>query len=109
MQNNQNQTQSTINNQNPMAQGKTFTDKEIMDDALHSEKQMISAYGTFLAEATCPNLRSELTKIINDKQQIQFQIYDAMVQKGWYPTKKAKLNDVQTVAQKFDAMKQQLM
>ena len=113
MQNNQTQntmnTQNATNTQNTTVQGKMFTDKEIIDDALHSEKQMISSYGTFLAEATCQNLRSELTKIINDKQQLQYQIYDTMVQKGWYPSKKAKLNEVQSAAQKFGAMKQQLM
>lgn len=106
MQNNQMPTNTT---QNTNTQGLKFADKEIMDDALHSEKQMISAYGTFLAEATCPNLRSELTKIINDKQQIQFQIYDTIVKKGWYPTKNAKLNEVQNATQKFDSMKQQMM
>ena len=46
-----------------------LTEQEIMNDALSSEKQIISAYGTFLAESTCENLRSEMTKILNDKQQ----------------------------------------
>lgn len=85
-----------------------FTEQEMMNDALSSEKQMISAYGTFLSESTCENLRSELTKIINDKQQIQFQIFDAMKQKGWYNVKNANMNDVQTAAQKFQSMHQNM-
>jgi spore coat protein CotF len=83
-----------------------FTEQEIMNDALSSEKQVITAYGTYLAESTCQNLRSELVKILSEKQQIQFQIFDAMRQKGWYNTKNANLTDVQNAAQKFQSMKQ---
>ncbi len=83
-----------------------FTEQEIMNDALSSEKQVIQAYGTYLAESTCENLRSELTKILNDKQQVQYQIFDAMRQKGWYNTKNANLSEVQNAASKFQGMKQ---
>ena len=83
-----------------------FTEQEIINDALSSEKQIITAYGTYLAESTCENLRSELTKIINDKQQIQLQLFNTMQQKGWYNVKNANLNDVQNATQKFQGMKQ---
>lgn len=85
-----------------------FTEQEIMNDALSSEKQIITAYGTYIAESTCENLRSELSKIINDKQQIQYQIFDAMKKKGWYNTKNANLNDVQTAAQKYQTVQQSM-
>lgn len=64
-----------------MQQTPTFTEQEIINDALSSEKQIISAYGTYLAESTCENLRSEMAKIINDKQQIQYEIFDVMQKK----------------------------
>ena len=89
-------------------QTNNLTEQEIMNDALSSEKQIISAYGTFLAESTCENLRSEMAKIINDKQQIQFEIFDTMKQKGWYNVKNANLNDVQTATQKFQTMQQNM-
>ncbi len=89
-------------------QTNNLTEQEIMNDALSSEKQIISAYGTFLAESTCENLRSEMSKIINDKQQIQFEIFDTMKQKGWYNVKNANLNDVQTATQKFQTMQQNM-
>lgn len=69
---------------------------------------MITAYGTYLAESTCENLRSELMKIINDKQQIQYQVFDLMRQKGWYQVKNANMNDVQNATQKFQGMQQQM-
>jgi spore coat protein CotF len=85
-----------------------FSEQEIMNDALSSEKQLINAYGTYLAESTCENLRSEFTKILEDKQQIQFQIFDAMRQKGWYNVKNANMSDVQTAVQKFQSAKQNM-
>ncbi|HHY65345.1 MAG TPA: spore coat protein [Clostridiaceae bacterium] len=92
-----------------MHQTPTFSDQEIMNDVLSSEKQMITAYGTYLAESTCENLRSELAKIINDKQQIQYQIFDAMQKKGWYNVKNANMNDVQTAAQKYQNIQQSML
>ncbi|NLM72765.1 MAG: spore coat protein [Clostridiaceae bacterium] len=85
-----------------------FSEREIINDVLSSEKQMITAYGTYLAESTCENLRSELMKIINDKQQIQYQVFDLMRQKGWYQVKNANMNDVQNATQKFQGMQQQM-
>lgn len=85
-----------------------FSEREIINDVLSSEKQMITAYGTYLAESTCENLRSELMKIINDKQQIQYQVFDLMRQKGWYQVKNANMNDVQNATQKFQGMQQHM-
>lgn len=85
-----------------------LTEQEIMNDALASEKQIIGAYGTYLTESSCENLRSEFMKILHDKQQIQFQIFDAMKQKGWYNVKNANMNDVQMAVQKYQTEKQQM-
>lgn len=85
-----------------------LTEQEMITDALSTEKQIISAYGTFLSESTCENLRNELTSILNEKQHIQFQIFDTMKQKGWYNTKNANINDVQTAAQKYQSMQQNM-
>ncbi|NLX64428.1 MAG: spore coat protein [Clostridiaceae bacterium] len=92
-----------------MQQQVNLTEQEMMNDALSSEKQIISAYGTFLAESTCENLRQEMAKIINDKQQIQYEIFDTMKQKGWYNVKNANLSDVQTATQKYQNIKQNMM
>ncbi len=99
---NQNQSQN-------QGQGHTcFQDEQIIADVLRSEKQLVTSYGTYLAESTCENLRTELVKIIGDTQQLQYQVFDIMKQKGWYPVKNAQLTDVQTAVQKFQGMQQQL-
>ena len=85
-----------------------LTEQELLNDALTSEKQMLNSYGTFIAEATCKNLRDELNKIISETQQVQFDMFNAMKTKGWYPVKNANISDVQQVTSKFEQVKQTL-
>lgn len=85
-----------------------LNEQEIMTDALNTEKQSITSYGTYLAEATCPNLRSQLNQIINENQQVQYEIFNAMQQKGWYSPKNAQLNELQQSVQSLGQMQQSL-
>jgi len=85
-----------------------LSEMELVNDIISTEKQMLSSYSTFIAEATCPNLRQELNKIITDTQQTQFNFFNAAESKGWYPIKNAKLQEVQQAVQKYQQMKNQL-
>ncbi|MBP7174737.1 MAG: spore coat protein [Thermoclostridium sp.] len=85
-----------------------LTEQEIMTDALNTEKLSITSYGTYLAEATCQQLRQELNQIINENQQVQFEIFDNMQKRGWYQSKNAQLNEIQQSVQKHEQMKQSL-
>ena len=95
-----------MNNAN--AYNVSLNDKERMEDLLSQEKFLISAYSTFIPEASCPNLRQVLTTNFNDCVQNQYQVYDKMSQLGWYATKPAQQTDVDTARQKFQQMRQQL-
>ena len=86
----------------------SLNDKERMEDLLAQEKYLISAYSTFIPEASCPNLRQVLTTNFNDCVQNQYQVYDKMSQLGWYPGKEAPKPEVEAARQKFQQMKQQL-
>ena len=85
-----------------------LSEKEIINDALSSEKQLLHVYSTYLAEASCPNLRNELTRVFNETQQMQFELYKAMEQKGWYTTQNAELQQVQQAVDKFTQEKNNL-
>lgn len=85
-----------------------LSEKEILNDALSSEKQLLHVYSTYLAEASCPNLRNELTKVFNETQQMQFELYKAMEQKGWYTIQNAELQQVQQAVTKFSQEKNNL-
>lgn len=85
-----------------------LTEQEIMNDALMTEKQLISSYAIFLAEVSCQNLRNELHKLITETGQVQFEIFNAMKSRGWYNVKNAPIEDVQQTFQKFTQVKNQL-
>lgn len=72
-----------------------FTEKELMQDLLTSEKQVISAYSTGITESSCENLRNTLVTNFEKAQDVQYKVFDSMRQKGWYPTKDAVDADVQ--------------
>ncbi|MCB2289244.1 spore coat protein [Clostridium sp. CS001] len=72
-----------------------MSEKDLMQDLLATEKQVISAYSTGITEASCQNLRNTLIGNFTNDQNIQYKIFEAMKQKGWYPTKDAPDCDVQ--------------
>lgn len=88
--------------------GPGLTEQELMSDLLASEKQVISSYNTGITETTCPNLRQHLTKCLTGTQEIQFQIFNSMQQRGWYQTKPASNQDVQNARTKYNQMKSEL-
>ncbi len=85
-----------------------LNDQDRMEDLLSQEKYLINAYGTFIPEATCPQLRLVLTANFNDCVQNQYTVFDQMNQMGWYPTKPAPMPEIDAARQKFAQLKQQL-
>ena len=85
-----------------------LNDQDKLEDLLSEEKYLINAYGTFIPEATCPQLRQVLTQNFTDCLQNQYAIFDQMSQLGWYQTKNAPAADINTARQKFAQLKQQL-
>ncbi len=73
----------------------SMPEKDLMQDLLATEKQVITAYSTGITESSCENLRNTLMDNYKNNQTIQYKIFDAMKQKGWYPTKDAPDNEVQ--------------
>lgn len=85
-----------------------MSEQDMLNDLLTQEKQFISAYSTFIGEASCPNLRHLLMTNFDQVCEDQYQIFDIMRKKGYYQTKDAQDADVNTAKQKFSQMKSQL-
>lgn len=81
-----------------------MNEKDLMQDLLTSEKQVVSAYSTGITETSCPNLRSTLVNNFKSAQDIQFRVFDTMKQKGWYATKDAPDNEVNQLKNKANQM-----
>lgn len=86
----------------------SFTEKELMNDLLMSEKQVSSAYTVGITECSCSNLRSILTQCEQNVLTNQEVIFQSMNQRGWYQAKKAPSQDVQNTKDKFNQMKNEL-
>jgi spore coat protein F len=92
----------------PANHQRSFSEMELMSDLIASEKQVCSAYNVGITESSCSNLRQELTKCLNDTQQIQEQIFNAMRQRGWYQIKQAPSQEVENAKNKYSQMKNEL-
>lgn len=86
----------------------SFSEQELMQDLLASEKQVISAYSTGITEASCPNFRNVLVNNFKNTQDVQYKIFDAMRQKGWYEVKDAPATEVQQAKTKIQELANQL-
>ena len=78
-----------------------FCDKEILNDALSTEKSLTSAYNTFANECANPELRGTLMKLLNDEHAIQFDVFTEMHNRGFYPTPMADQQKIDQAKQKF--------
>jgi spore coat protein F len=83
-------------------------EKDIMHDLLASEKQVITSYSTGITETSCVNLRNTLVNNFTKVQDVQYKVFDAMRQKGWYPTKDAPDADVQQAKNDATTMQNEL-
>ncbi|HHY91682.1 MAG TPA: spore coat protein [Clostridiales bacterium] len=91
-----------------MAHQPSFSEKELMNDLLMSEKQLSSAYTVGITESTCPNLRNVLLKCEQNVLQNQESIFQSMAQRGWYATKQASPQEVQNVKDQYNQLKSEL-
>lgn len=82
-------------------------DKEIMEDVLTSQKAVTGAYNNFANECATPNVRDEFMRILTEEHQIQADVFDAMKQRGWYPTPAAEQQKIQQAKQKYQNTNQQ--
>ena len=85
-----------------------FGDKEILNDILDQEKQIISLYSTGVTESSCQNMRNLLLKNIEQTSNDQYEVFDQMRTLGYYQTSPAQDAQVQQAKQKFAQVKQQL-
>jgi len=89
-------------------QNANWTDEEIISDILTTEKTMVGFYGATACETTCPNLRRVLVDNMACTVGDQYQVFDQMRQRNWYPVKNAPTQEVQDAKTKFSQMKNQI-
>lgn len=80
-------------------------EKELLDDLLSTQKQLMGGYNYGISEASCSNLRQMMISQYNQTQQDQLKIFEQMSQRGYYPVKQAQQQDITQTAQQMNSEK----
>ena len=81
----------------------TMTDKEMLTDALSSEKFMTDHYNQYANECASPSLMNEFMNLLSEEHQIQHDVFNEMHKRGWYQTQEAPAEKVQQAKLKFSS------
>ncbi len=76
-----------------------YTDKNILTDALETQKFVTGGYNNSANECAHNNVKNVLMDILNEEHCILHDVFDEMSARGWYPTEEApstKVNEVKT-------------
>lgn len=79
----------------------TFTEKEILGDALATAKASTNLYNTFSNECAHEKVRNCALHILAEEHDIQDDIFHMMSAKGYYPTPAAESKKVAEAKTKF--------
>lgn len=85
-----------------------FTDREIMDDILTSQKHITDVYNTFSNECTNQKLQSDMLNILKEEHVIQFNVFDEMQKRGWYSPCAAQAQMINDAKTKYENLAMQL-
>lgn len=86
----------------------SFTDKEIMDDVLNSQKHISGVYNTYSNECTNQQLKDDMLKILKEEHSIQFSVFGEMQKRGWYSPCAAQAQMINETKTKFENIATQL-
>ncbi|MCT4566382.1 MAG: spore coat protein [Maledivibacter sp.] len=92
-----------------MSYDNNFSEKELLNDLLMSEKQVTSTYNTGIIEAACFDLISALNICLSNVQNCHFEILEAMNQRGWHELREADSQELENTKKKFMEMSNELL
>lgn len=78
-----------------------YTKKEILEDALASQKATTSLFNTSANECVHEDVRQTLMHILNDEHEIQQDVFEIMHTQGYYPTPAADAKKVEETKQQY--------
>lgn len=78
-----------------------YTEKEILGDALATEKNSTNLYNMSVNECVHDNLRNTVMDLLKKEHEIQVDVFNQMHAMGYYPTPAADTKKVQEAKTKF--------
>lgn len=78
-----------------------FDDREILNDALISQKFLTDDYNIFAGECSTPAVYNDFMNILAEEHQIQNEVFQEMSKRGWYQTQPAEQQKINEAKTKF--------
>jgi spore coat protein CotF len=78
-----------------------YTEKEILGDALSSQKATTALFNTSANECVHEDVRQTLLNILKEEHEIQQDVFNMMHAEGYYPTPDADTKKVQQLKQQY--------
>lgn len=78
-----------------------YTEKEVLGDALATQKAATANFNTSANECVHEDLRQTMMKLLNEEHSIQQDVFNMMHTKGYYPTPEATQQKVQETKMQF--------
>lgn len=78
-----------------------YTEKEILGDALSSQKATTALFNTSANECVHEDVRQTLLNILKEEHEIQQDVFHMMHEEGLYPTPAADEKKVQQLKQQY--------
>lgn len=86
-----------------ISQSTGFSDKEILSDALNTEKATTANYNAFSNECVHENVRHTILHCLQQEHDIQQDLFEIMHTRGYYPTPAAEEKKIRDTIQAFSA------
>ena len=80
-----------------------YKEKEILGDALATQKNATQLFNTCSNECVHEELRSTMLDILADEHKMQQDVFSSMHERGLYPTPDAQQSKVDEAKQRFSA------
>lgn len=75
----------------------SFTEKEVLHDALEAQKHVTGMFNNYSNECANPQVRKVMLDILNDEHSIQFDVFNDMQTRGYYPVTPAQQDKVNQI------------
>ena len=85
-----------------------YTDKELLADALATEKAATDHYNTFANECVNDQVRNAILHCLEQEHSIQVDVFNSMHSRGFYPTPPAEQTKIDEAKQKFSQCVKQI-
>lgn len=100
--------QTIKNPQTPFPETPELNDRDILSDALSTEKYLCNSYQTAMQEASHDALYQLIFAQLRDTSKQQRSFYDLNFKHGWYVLTPTTSQEIQQTVQQFQGYNQQL-